>query len=82
MAERGSIMTNTLFDTITVGTKILMKFMENDNTVEKEEVVTIASIKHYNKNLYDVTFKEPHMKGCYSFSIKQLIEMKKAYDEM
>ncbi len=73
-------MSITFLSTITDGTKILLRYL-NGSIAVKEEVATITSIQHYNKDLYSVTFKETHLKGTYCFSMEQLIQMKMAYDE-
>ncbi len=66
---------------IAPGDKILWQYLDK-NIVVKKEVTTIASIKHYSKDLYLVTFKEPHIKGSYGLLMNQLKKMKENYDTM
>ncbi len=72
------IMLNDFLREIAPGTHILVQNMDN-TTVLKKQVLTIDSIKHYNKDLCDVTFKGHSMKGCYVFSMGDLIKMRVNY---
>lgn len=72
-------MSNTFSDTFTAGTKILL--LKLKGSINDSKIATVSSIQHYNKDLYDVTFEESHLKGTYCFSRAQLIKMKNAYEE-
>lgn len=72
-------MSNTFSSTITPGTQILLQHL-NGSTVVGEEVATISSVTHYNKELYEVKFEETSLKGTYCFTMDQLIKMKMSYD--
>lgn len=48
-------------------------------TVEKEEVVTIKSIEHYNADLFILTFKEQI--GRYAFSLNQILCFKSDFKD-
>lgn len=57
------------------GDRLKVQYMTADGrSIEKEEILTIETIKHYNGDLFLLTFKE--QKGSYSFNLNQLIHFK------
>lgn len=73
-------MLNTFLNTFKAGTQILLQQFSG-STIINQEVATISSIRHYNKDLYDVEFEESKLKGCYCFSKEQLDRMRIAFIE-
>ncbi|HCL4480368.1 TPA: hypothetical protein N2D99_002456 [Clostridium botulinum] len=60
---------------INEGDKLKIQCLNSsERTVEKEEVLTIKSIEHYNADLFILTFEENM--GNYTFSLNQLIRCK------
>jgi hypothetical protein len=62
---------------INEGDRLAVQYLNADGrTVEKEKMLTIKSIEHYNADLFTLTFEE--QMGEYVYSLNQLIRFKAA----